>query len=682
MMFVYPAFLWALAAVSVPIIIHLFNFRRYKKIYFTNVRFLKELEIESKSKSRLKELLILLSRILAFSALVLAFAQPVWQDKQTAGTQVGAATISLYIDNSFSMEAVNRKGPLLENAKIMARELVQGFGNNDRFHLITNDFKGKHQRLFSKEDMLREIAEIKLSPVPRQFSDVFKRQTEFINEEKNLRLFAISDLQKSTFNLNEFSSDSTHALSIWPLKSGETHNVFIDSVWLETPIPQKDVLQKLHVKLTNSSAKSIETGNARLYLNGSQSAIGSYSVDAESSTSFVIPFTCKNNGLYYASVKIDDYPISFDDEFFFAFTTRLHINTVLINGKDTDTEKYFISLFEKDSLFRFTSLSENAIDYSKLKNADFIILNEIQNPTSGLEEELLNFCKKGGSIAIIPPANANVAVVNPFLNKFSLPVILSVDTNTTKLEKPNKENPFFEGVFEKIDPQINVPVMSKRYLFSKPMQSSTSYIYSIQNGEPFLIKQTYDQTQLFLFTSSFNAKFSNFCKHALFVPTFIRIAINSIKPRPLFYILNNQTAISLKPEYNAAEKPPLIKAKSDGAELIPELKIRDGQLNLLPGEAIHEAGFYDVLWMNEIKQNLAFNYNRKESFMNFYTTDELNQIIQKNNLKKFRVSEENQSNNIKKTIQLGGGGIKLWKWFIILSLLFVIAEICLIRFLK
>ena len=76
MQFLYPTFLYALLALAIPIIIHLFFFRRFKKVYFTNVRFLKEIKEETSARQRLKNLLVLLMRLLAMAALVLAFAQP------------------------------------------------------------------------------------------------------------------------------------------------------------------------------------------------------------------------------------------------------------------------------------------------------------------------------------------------------------------------------------------------------------------------------------------------------------------------------------------------------------------------------------------------------------------------------------------------------------------------------
>jgi Na+/H+ antiporter NhaD/arsenite permease-like protein len=74
--FLYPNFLWALFAILIPVIIHLFYFKRFKKVYFSNTKFLKEIKEETTNKNKIKNLLVLLSRILAIVFLVLAFAQP------------------------------------------------------------------------------------------------------------------------------------------------------------------------------------------------------------------------------------------------------------------------------------------------------------------------------------------------------------------------------------------------------------------------------------------------------------------------------------------------------------------------------------------------------------------------------------------------------------------------------
>jgi len=683
MMFVYPAFLWALATVSIPIIIHLFNFRRYKKIYFTNVKFLKELELESRSKSRLKELLILAARILAITAIVLAFAQPVIKDKNRTPVIAGNKLVGIYIDNSFSMEAVNKRGPLLENAKITAQNIVNLYQNNDQFHLITNDFKGIDQRLYSKEDVLQEISEIKTSASSRMLSDVLKRQTAFLLEQaKEIKLYALSDFQKSTFNISELKNDTSLRLSMLNFVSGETQNIYIDSVWFETPVQQKDISQKLHVIIKNNSEKSIEAGSLKVIVNGNQVAIGTYSLDSRSGKEITVNFTCKTEGLNYASVKIDDYPIVFDDEMFFTFNTKPSIHVITINGRDNETEKYFHSLFGSDSLFQYQSLNESSIDFSKLKNADLVVLNELHNLSDGLTKELLKFSEKGGCVVFIPSKNLDQTETNTFLQSFQLPSISGLDTQKVKLNKPDLLIPFFEGVFEKLDPQINLPIITKHYQFTISSRSRSQNIYSLINGHFFLSENTFSNCKFYVFSSSFHPKNSNFCNHALFVPTFIRMAVNSLKPHPLFYTIGDQEPVFIKPEYNPAETPPRIIGKNQSLDIIPEIKTRSGDLALFVGDAIKEAGFYDVVWANQIKRNLAYNHNRKESVTDYYLADELNEIIKLNNLKYFSVIDAGETKDTLRSIQMGAGGIKLWKWFIILSLLFLSVEICLIRFLK
>src|ERR1700749_154283 len=105
MQFLHPGYLYALSAIAVPIIVHLFNFRRYKTVYFSNVKFLREVKEETTSRSRLKHLLVLAARLLALTFLVLAFAQPFIPNKRNTGAG-GRRLISFYIDNSFSMNAI------------------------------------------------------------------------------------------------------------------------------------------------------------------------------------------------------------------------------------------------------------------------------------------------------------------------------------------------------------------------------------------------------------------------------------------------------------------------------------------------------------------------------------------------------------------------------------------------
>ncbi len=682
MMFVYPWLLWALSAILIPVIIHLFNFRRYKKVYFTNVRFLKELQLESQSKSRLKELLILLARIITILCLVLAFAQPVITDKNSPKVDLNKKTISIYIDNSFSMENVNSQGPILEAAKLTAKNIINSYRSIDRFQLITNDFEGKHQRLYSKEDALNELNSIKASPSVKLYSDVLQRQTEFNASTSNAVYYAVSDLQKSSFNIQDIKKDSLHKVTLIPVLSSNIGNVFIDTCWFESPVQQTGVLQKLHVVIQNNSNKTIEAGSVKLIINNNQAGLGSFAMDANTKKEIVIQFISKINGYNYASLQIDDYPITFDDKFYFTFNTKVNINTILINGKENETQQYFNNLFSGDSLFNLKEFSENSIDYSFFKNANTIILNELSQFSSGLTEELKKFSTKGGAIVIIPAYNANINDYNAFYKTFNLPGILRSDTHALKLETPDIKNPFFDGVFEKIDKQMNLPLCTQHFEFEQRTNASALSIFKLMNGQTYVSSSKVNNTLFYTFASSLGQRSGNFSKHALFVPTFIKIAVNSLQSDPLFYTLNNRSIILIDQEGALSEEPPHLKSKDAKIDLIPEIRPLNNQLQLTISQQLNEAGYYDILWKNSLKKSVSFNYNRIESLLNFHTLEELKNILQVNDLKNFSIIENDNSNDMTKAIQLGGTGIKLWKWFVLAALLFIAIEICLIRFLK
>ena len=184
MNFFFPGFLFALLAVAIPVLIHLFNFRRFKKVYFSNVRFLREIELQTSSKQKLKNLLILAARILTIIFLVLAFAKPYIPSGEET-TSYARQVVSIFIDNSYSMETVNREGHLLDEAKRRAKEIASAYSRNDKFQLLTNNFEGSHQRLLSYEDFLLAVDEVRISGMNRTLPQIIRRQKDIFISEPN-----------------------------------------------------------------------------------------------------------------------------------------------------------------------------------------------------------------------------------------------------------------------------------------------------------------------------------------------------------------------------------------------------------------------------------------------------------------------------------------------------------------
>jgi hypothetical protein len=178
MNFVNPGFLYGLFAISIPIIIHLFNFRRFRKIHFTNVSLIRDLKLQTQKQSKLRHLPVLLLRIIAIIALVMAFAQPYIPVAQSNAGSNLRNNVDVYIDNSFSMEAGAEKGSLLEEAREKAKEIAGMYKSSDLFRIITNDFEGRHQRYLSREEFLNLVNEIQISPVSRTIPEIISWHTK------------------------------------------------------------------------------------------------------------------------------------------------------------------------------------------------------------------------------------------------------------------------------------------------------------------------------------------------------------------------------------------------------------------------------------------------------------------------------------------------------------------------
>ncbi|MBA2612440.1 MAG: BatA domain-containing protein [Bacteroidetes bacterium] len=683
MMFVYPAFLWALAAVTIPILIHLFNFRRYKKVYFTNVKFLKELQHQSKSKSRLREILVLIARCLAIACLVMAFCQPVLFDKNTVITNTGAKAISIYIDNSFSMENVNKQGPLLEIAKSKAKEIIKAFGNGDKFQIITNDFEGKHQRFNSKEDAVNVVDEVKISSATRLYSDVLKRQTEFLNTSNlnDQKVYALSDVQETTFNLAAIQNDTVVKITLVPLKANEVNNIYIDTCWFETPLQQKGFIQKLHANVINYGNTNLEIGSAKLFLNKQQIAISSFSVEANSKKEIQFTFECKKEGINYGSIKIEDFPITFDDELFFAFNSKVNVSVCLVNGKDQSLDNPIATLFKTDSLFKLNSFLEQAIDFSAFKTSDVIILNQLGELSSGLMAELLKFTGNGGSVVFIPSQTANLTSYNQSLSMLQLPNLISADTSHLKVDKIELASKFYAGVFEKVNDRLNLPLVANHYKLAKTNKMDFETILMLQNGDALFGLSKKDNASVYLFSAPLNEKCTNFPKHALFVPTFYQVCFNSLRSVPLSYHASSNIVITIKNDLASIDQPPHIKQVNGLLDIIPESRALNNGVSLYTQHQVNVPGFFEVVRNNQVLLPLAFNYSRKESDLKCMVQEQLKKVIADKGFKNIKLIEDTSS-DITGQVQQGAEGKKLWKIFIILTLLFIGIEIALLRFLK
>lgn len=679
MKFSNPAFFWALLVLAIPILIHLFHFRRFRTVYFTNVRFLRELKEETQSRSRLKHLLVLIARCLALTALVAAFAQPFIpaNRKSTASKRA----ISIYVDNSFSMDSREESSNLLDLAKKHAAELVSAYKPTDRFQLITNDFEGKHQRLLSKDQFIEQLQEVQISAASRPLSEVYSRQRNVITTEKNSQplIYWISDFQTSQSDLKAIRPDSSIGLNCIHIKAQLRDNVSIDSIWFENPYRQNGKADILQISLRNHSKSPVENMPVQISMDGTQKGIGSFKAGADSGSVVPVSFSVAGAGFHSGQVKITDYPVVFDDAFYFSYPITDAVNVLSIEGDGTSP--YLERLYSGDPTFNYKSISFQNVDYSELSRQNLIILHALPTISSGLLIELQKVVQNGASLLIFPSLKADLASYQTMGNALRCGLYQQKILLSQQVGNFNYRHPIYDDVFEKAPEGIDLPRVKHYVQFSPAAGAREVSIMKLQNGESFLSEYDAGKGKVYQCAVPLTEDASNFQQHALFIPTLYKIGLYSLSQTPLYYTLGNNQTIEIKGVQPGTDQSLKLKSEKGDFEIIPQHVVSDGVLKVMPGDQLKEAGNYMLLLGDSVLAKVSFNFNRVESAGNFLDQEDVEKALDDAGFTEAAVLNGNEK-EIKQTVLQLDEGKPLWKWFIILALLFLLVEILLIRFFK
>jgi Aerotolerance regulator N-terminal len=672
MQFVFPLFLTALAAIAIPVIIHLFHFRRFKTVYFTNVRFLKEVKEETSARSKLRNLLVLLARALAIGAMVLAFAQPFIP--KAGVVKKGDQSVSVFIDNSFSMSALSKDVSLLEKAKQRGREIVAAYANTDRFQILTNDFEGRHQRLVGKEDALRFIDEIKSSPAVREMSKVLMRQTQALSSSKSQHqtAFVVSDFQKNGCDFSNFK-DSATEIHLVPLEAVQEKNIAIDSAWFEAPVQIMNQTNALVVKITNFTNENIENVKLTLQYDGQSKPVGTFNIPAMSSTKDTVNITILRTGWHEAVLEITDYPIQFDDKYYFAFNVPSFINILTIN--ENAPNRYLDAALAGNRLFRVMNQNVNGLEYSKFATYQMIVLNGLSNISSGLASELGNYMKNGGNVITFPAPNAHLNSYTGFLNGVNANILETFENNVREVSQMNTEEFIFKDVYLQKSPNMKLPVTQGNFgLRNRSGENLLSY----RDGTHFFTKNKVGNGHLYLCAAPLDDKYNDLARNGeVFVPMLYKTAISAAKDNKLAYMIGKDDYIEADSKGIVGETA--FKLKGRAEEFIPEQRIAASKALLGVKEGVKEAGFYNLyVKPDSILHKYAFNFDRRESSLEYFGHADLKQFIRKN----LQIMDGTADSNLTSIVGERNQGIILWRWCIIAALLFLAIETALLRFWK
>ncbi|HPR32998.1 MAG TPA: BatA domain-containing protein [Prolixibacteraceae bacterium] len=680
MKFQYPAFLWALFVLLVPVIIHLLNLRRHQVVYFSNVGFLKKVKRASQRKSKLKQLLILISRICVLLFLVLAFAKP-YHPSSDNGKQI-SRVLCLYIDNSFSMSADGPEGIALESARQKAYSIVNASLPDTRFALFTNNQQQKQYRFYSREEMIRLIGDVEEHHTVTPLSTILLRINSLINNflhETGQSVYLISDFQKISTDFQNLVPDTLSSYFFVPVPVNKVPNLYLDSCWFESPAHHVNQVEILNVRVVNNSENTYNRLPVQLFMNDSLKALATVDLLSGEQKTIQMQYTNMEAGLQWGKVSLSDYPVVYDNQFFFISRVDDRLQALLIYGGTQAETKNIEALFAGDAYIRLDRSRYDRLQISRLSDYSALILFELPGISSGLSEELVKYNQQGGTLIVIPRIPADTAAYHLLFQSLNFPSFSNVDTVPIPIADLRFDDRIYRNVFRAESDKIDLPAIHARYRFDREKDTPVQSLLTFADRTGALLYTQPGNGNAYLFSFPFSEERNDFVDHLLFVPTMYNMVLYSSVGQDLFYVLGKDRYSAIRYPSDRMFENPLVRNRESGAEWVPAVQRPDGNFLHLSIDPEMEAGFYSVRSGGDTIGAFALNYDLNESELSYYTSDEIETYAQQTGIRNVEVIRE-KTGDLENRIRELDSGRQHWKWFIALALFFLFIEFLIIRF--
>ena len=642
MQFKNPEILCFLFLLIIPIIVHLFQLRRFKKEFFTNVQFLKELSIQTRKSSKIKKWLLLATRLLLLVFLILAFAQPFFKSKDSKN-----ANNEMYIvlDNSFSMQAKGQKGELLKRA---VQELLEETPENMQFSLITNNETFWNSDIKSLQ---KDLQNLKYSATPFVLDNLIakiKARKSAFNKDIVVITDAVGLEDKQTKSITK----DYNTYFIIP-KAEQKNNVSIDSVYISQNLEN---FYEIGVKLSNYGDDSKDIPIA-LYNQNKLVAKTLVNFGEKIKTiNFTIP-----KADFHGYVNIQDKGLEYDNSLYFSISKPEKTN---VFGIGETAKSGFLSRIYTNDEFNFNNFEINSLDYNSIEKQDAIVLNELKDIPQALQTTLKTFVEKGGSLIVIPSQESSITNMNGLLSNFGSIQYLNSINSEKLITKINFGHPIFASVFEKKIDNFQYP--STRNSFA--IKNNASAILSYEDQSPFLVSMQTALSNVYVFSAAINKTNSNFQNSPLIVPVFYKMAQNSQKSGINALTIGNDQPFLI----NALlSKDEIVEIKNADSKFVPTQQILNSKVKMTFNDNPEIAGNFGAFSKDKLLKNISFNYARSESDLSlanesaasdFKIIDSIGAVFDK-------IHADRTDNNV-------------WKIFLIMTLLFLVFEMLIQKFVK
>ena len=642
MQFKHPEILYFLFLLIVPILVHLFQLRRFKKEFFTNVRFLKALAIQTRKSSQIKKWVLLATRLLFLTALVLAFAQPFSLSKEKSNSQ---KELYIILDNSYSMQAKGKKGELLQRA---IQELLETTPETIHFSLLTNtetfwntDIKSIQKEL---QNLQYSATPFELDPILNQIQarpSLYQKEIVVISDAIGLESKQLTTIAK------------TDAISFIIPKAEQQNNVSIDSVFIRQTL---DNFYEIGVQVSNYGENN-QPVSMGLY---NQNKLVAKTMISLKKQKQVIPFTIPKKA-FHGSVSLVDNGLTFDNTYYFSIGESPKTKVISIGEV---AKNAFLSRIYTNDEFKYQNSTLAQLDYNLIENQDAIVLNEVEEIPQALQTTLHSFVEKGGNLIVIPSVKASISNLNSLVQMTGNTSFKSVNTTEKLITKIHFNHPIFRNVFENQISNFQYPKTKTSFTVT----STSPAVLSYQDESPFLVSSNTGAGIVSVFSAALNMENSNFQQSPLIVPVFYQLAQSQEKNGIAARTIGNSDSYFIKTDLS---KEGILTVKNKTEEFIPIQQNLGTKVKMNFENYPLQAGNFSVFNKKQWVENISFNYDRKES-----------NLIHNNKKLLSEIPQITSISSVFDQIRTENNDSQIWKWFLIFALLMLISETAIIRFVK
>ena len=688
MTFLNPAILFGLLAASIPILIHLLNLRKLKKIDFSTLQFLKELQKNKIRKIKLKQWLLLALRVLIILCIVTAFARPTLVGVSIGGTTSAAKTTAVFIlDDTFSMSVIDQNGSYFNQAKETIKKLLNQFEEGDEVGLILVSHQPDEIEMTSNLTKFKEYVDAAtISYTSSKLNNAIIKAADIIGKAKNFNkeIYLFTDFQKGRLasdneiiNLKEQLGEQVRLYS-FNYSGKEVSNFGIDELKINTQIFEKDKPVKFDAVVKNYSNHSKDNLVVSLFINGERSAQQSVNLNSGGSKTVNLEAPAKSYGNSEAEVEIEEDDIQQDNQRFSSFYIPEKIPVLILDDDLNDSKLLEIALNSVSEKGYFDITTKKVDQAAAIQLNDFQVLVLISSNFYSAKDKITRFLNSGKSVIIFPSSELNSSNFIGSLNSVGL-VISGGFVKTDKgqsvhFNEIDFKHPLFENIFiDEKKKEVESPDFYSYYKINPEGKGKT--IISLEDESSFLSEYSLEGGKILLFSSSPVFSWSDFPLKSIFAPLITKsvMYLSSTNSGDKSYFAGENINV------NVSERtlPQIKVVKPDKTEEIINLSSDSGS-DFFDYTDTYLIGNYKFFSGDKLLSEVSVNTDPAESITEYLSENDFNDYLKKINFSGRHV-RINKVENPEQMILQARFGSELWRYFILAAIILALIEMIVAR---